>query len=134
MRRDWVGAAFAAFGGVLAVVGACLPWVTLFAGLQRYSGLTGWYGRIVLIGGAASIVGALAILHARGRWLRASLGVVGVALTALVAWSLVGLGATMRQLRQHPLLLARPGPGLFVALCGGLLVAVLLFPAKGSYE
>ena len=134
VQRDWVGAAVAASGGALVVIGAWLPWITLFAGLQRYSGVTGLYGRIVFIGGAVSIGGAVAILGDRRRWIRLSIGAVGVALALLAAWDLVGLRATMRQLGGHPLLLARPGPGLFVALCGALVVAVLLFRASHLEE
>jgi hypothetical protein len=134
VRRDWLSAATATMGGVLLAIGAWLPWITLFAGLQRYSGINGLYGRLIFAGGAACITGAVAILFTAGRWLRPTLGVLGVVLAALATWDLIGLRATIRQLAHHPLLLPKPGPGLFVALGGAIIVAALLVPARRAHR
>lgn len=134
MRReralDWHGAGTAVGGGVLVVVGALLPWLSLFAGLQRYSGTTGLYGRLAFAGGAASIAGGCLILFRPDHRLRVAVGGLGGLLTLFACWVLLGLRATTHELGRHALLLARPGPGLFVVLTGSLVVAALLLPKR----
>jgi hypothetical protein len=127
-ERDWLGGVIAASGGSALVVGALLPWMSLFAGLQRYAGVSGLYGRLLLIGGATAIVAGLAMVVRPRRRLRPVVGVLGLLLTAFASWVLYGLRATLRGLEHHPLLLARPGAGLFVALAGALLITVLIVP------
>ena len=52
--RAWMPAVT---GGVLVGVGAALPWLSLFAGLQSYSGLVGLYGRLLIVGAALAVAG-----------------------------------------------------------------------------
>jgi hypothetical protein len=127
--RDWGGALTAVSGGMVVLTGAVLPWLSLFAGLQRYSGMAGLYGRVAFAGGALSVGGGLLILVRPDRRLRAAIGGLGAVLTLFACWVLLGLRDTTRELGRHPLLLARPGPGLFVVLTGALVVAALLLPS-----
>lgn len=127
--RDWPAVAVATAGGCALVAGALLPWMSLFAGLQRYPGIAGLNGRLLLAGGASAIAGGL-VVFARPR-LRRLLGALGIVLTAFDVWILIGLRSTLRELGHHPLLLARPGSGLFVALAGALALSLLIVPPRG---
>lgn len=110
-------------GGALTCTGAALPWLSLFAGLQTYSGLVGLYGRILFASGAVVIGGGVAMLVRRDRSLLLPLGIAGVGQALFVAWLLLGLRATTADLGMHAMLVARAGPGLWVALAGSLLTA-----------
>ncbi|HEV2084085.1 MAG TPA: hypothetical protein VGR09_03310 [Gemmatimonadales bacterium] len=110
-------------GGVLVMAGALLPWLTLFAGLQRYSGMVGWYGRGIFASGTLAVAGAL---WRRGRppwWLRRMIAGLGAVLVVFSGWLLLGL----HQIIQHgasPMLVPRAGPGLFVVLAGAGLLSI----------
>lgn len=121
-------------GGALVCIGTALPWLSLFAGLQSYSGLVGVYGRVLFAGGMLAVFGGAALLVRGDRWLFMIVGALGFALTLFVSWLLLGLHATTRELSMHATLVARPGPGLFVGLGGALLVAAtaLRLPPSGS--
>ena len=111
-------------GGVLVCTGAALPWLSLFAGLHSYSGLVGLYGRVLFASGAVAAAGGVAMLVRHERWLRRVVGAAGVAQTLFIVWLLIGLRETTGALGgMHAMLVARPGPGLFVALAGAILVA-----------
>lgn len=129
-ERDWVGAAAATSGGATLVVGALLPWMSLFAGLQRYPGVDGLYGRILMTGGILAFAGGLALLVRPAGRLRITIGLLGAALAGLATWVVLGLRSTTGALGHHPLLLARPGAGPFVALAGGLAVTALIIPPR----
>jgi len=118
----------AIMGGALVGTGATLPWLSLFAGLQSYSGLIGLYGRLLFGGGVLAVAGGVAILVRSDWWLRPSVGALGLLLALFTGWLLLGLRSTTRELGGHPMLIARPGPGLFVALIGALVVAGTLVP------
>ena len=129
-ERDWLGGVIAMIGGGALVVGALLPWMSLFAGLHRYRGVSGLYGRLLLIGGVFAFCAGIAMLVRPRHRLRPAVGVLGVALTAFAWWVLVGLRDTTRALEHHPMMLARPGPGLFVAFAGAVLVTSLIVPLR----
>lgn len=61
----------AIIGGALVGTGAILPWLSLFAGLQSYSGMIGLYGRLLFGGGVLAVAGGVAILVRSYSWLRA---------------------------------------------------------------
>lgn len=128
--RSSIASAAAVGGGALIVAGALLPWLSLFAGLQSYSGMIGLYGRLVFAGGALAIAGGLVTLVHPLPGLRPGVGALGVVLALFTSWLLLGLRSTTRMLDEHPTLIARPGPGLFVALAGALIVAATLWPER----
>lgn len=114
----------ALLGGALVSAGAALPWMSFFAGLQSFSGLVGLYGRILFASGALAVLFGVTMLLRREGWLRRTTAVLGAMQVLFIAWLLVGLRSTLEHLGMHAMLLARPGPGLFVALAGALLVYV----------
>ena len=113
-------------GGALVCLGTALPWMSFFAGLQALSGLVGLYGRILFASGAVAVLSGMAMLRRRSPRLLAGTGVLGISQTLFVVWLLFGLHSTLRELGPHAMLLARPGPGLLVALSGALLVSACL--------
>lgn len=114
-------------GGALVMLGAWLPWLTLFAGLQRHSGLSGLNGRVLLVGGALAVPLAVALRRPSSAAARATVA-LGATLAALSGWVLVGLVELVRRGAASPMLLAGYGPGVFVALAGALLVLVAPLP------
>jgi hypothetical protein len=116
-------------GGLLVIAGALLPWLTLYAGLQRYTGMAGLYGRLVLAGGASAFAAGVWMLRRRSLWMRWSTALLGAALTLFLTWLLVGLRDTL-QGRMSPMLVAHAGPGLFVAIMGaGLITTAAIVPS-----
>jgi hypothetical protein len=120
-QRPWVMAALG--GGALVMLGAWLPWLTLFAGLRRYGGLIGLHGRILFAGGALAIVAGIGALRTRRVWIHWGTSLLGLALVGFTWWLLVGLVGTLRH-GLGDLLVPRAGPGLFVALLGAALVMI----------
>jgi hypothetical protein len=108
-------------GGVLVMLGAWLPWLTLFAGLQRYSGLIGIHGQLLFAGGALAMAGSLAMLRTSHRWVRWATLLLGAVLLGFDAWLLTGLTATLHR-GVSAMLVPRAGPGLFVSSLGIALV------------
>jgi len=109
-------------GGLLVMTGALLPWLSLFAGLQRYSGMVGWYGRAIFTSGAFVVGSVLALRRRPPSWLPGMIAAVGLVLVAFSVWLLLGLHQIIH--RASPMLVPRPGSGLFVVLAGaGLLSA-----------
>jgi hypothetical protein len=120
--------AVALAGGALVMLGAWLPWLTLFAGLQRYSGLIGVHGHILLAGGGLAIVASLAMLRMRRRWVRWATVLLGLALLGFDWWLLTGLVGMLHH-DVNPMLVPRAGPGLFVSSLG--IALVILGPGIG---
>jgi hypothetical protein len=121
VRRRWAVAAL--LGATLVMLGAWLPWLTLYAGLQRYGGFTGLYGWVLLAGGALALASSVGAMRTRHRWLEWGTTVLGLALIAFTCWLLVGLAGMLRR-GASAMLVARAGPGLFVALLGAALVTM----------
>jgi hypothetical protein len=119
-------AAAALAGGALVMLGAWLPWLTLFAGLQRYGGLIGAHGRILFAGGALAVLAGIGMMRTRRRWVRWATVMLGIALLGLDAWLLIGLVTTLHH-GLGAMLVPRAGPGLFVSSLGVALV--ILGPA-----
>ena len=130
LARDWRAAAFAGAGGVIIAVGAVLPWMSLFAGLQSYRGIAGLYGRLAFAGGVLAVIGGVLMLTRPNARLRLAIGGLGLALALFAGWVLLGLRATTQHLDEHPFLLPRPEAGLFVVIAGALVMMPLLLPAR----
>ncbi|MGN6392443.1 MAG: hypothetical protein ACTHM9_09390 [Gemmatimonadales bacterium] len=124
-RFDRLEAATLAGGG-LVMLGAALPWLTLYAGLQRYGGLIGAYGRLLFAGGALAFVVGLATRGRRPRWLLPATLLFGLVLLGFDLWLLAGLAVTLRS-GVSAMLVPRPGPGLFVATLG--IAVIILGPS-----
>src|SRR5206468_5339013 len=102
----------AILGGALLLLGAFLPWLTLFMGLHPLRGVIGVNGRILAIGGGLCC--CLGVVN----WLRPRLGarrvtlVLGYGLGGFVLWLLAQQFLLLRHLKMNPMFFARPGPGL----------------------
>jgi hypothetical protein len=115
-------------GGALVMVGAWLPWLTLFAGLQRYGGLIGGHGRVLFAGGALAAVAGAGMLGTPHRWIRWATVLLGLTLLGFDGWLLSGLVETLHH-GVGAMLVPRAGPGLFVASLG--IALVILGPGLG---
>jgi hypothetical protein len=123
-------------GGALVMLGAWLPWLTLFAGLQRYSGLIGLHGRILFVGGCLAALASLPTMSSQRHWVRRATVTLGFALLAFDAWLLIGLVGTLHH-GVSAMLVPRPGPGLFVSSLGIALVilgpGIVLARGRGAF-
>ena len=108
-------------GGALVMLGAWLPWLTMFAGLQRYGGLIGAHGRVLFAGGALAAVAGVGMLATQNRWIRRGTVLFGFALLGFDGWLLTGLVETLHH-GVGAMLVPRAGPGLFVSTLGIALV------------
>ena len=133
--RSWqlpAGLSAAAAGAVL-ITGACLPWVTTFAGLIASSGLRGSNGRILAALGAVIAVAGLYHAFRGGPWSRWLAGLAGFAATGFCGFLLLQLAASLRSLSTDSMVAARGGPGLWVCAAGAVLAFGTLFlPRSGQ--
>ena len=123
MIRGLLPSTMVVAGGALAAVGAALPWLTLYAGLQTYSGLIGIYGWAIFTLGIAMCIIGFAIPFVHKSWLGMAIALCGVGLCALTIWLFAGLAEIVNQ-PESVMLDARAGPGLNVILLAAL---VLIF-------
>jgi len=121
--RDRVPALAGIAGGALVVVGAWLPWFSLYAGLHPLRGTSALNGQLLVAGGLAAVLIGLGLLIPSRRALRWPLGGLGLSLTLFTTWILLGVPATYRAMQENPLLVARLGPGLIVVMLGALLIS-----------
>lgn len=110
-------------GGAAIIGGVLLPWLTLFAGLQSYNGLSGRNGRVILAGGVIAIFLGVAAFRRVSRALLATSAALGAAMSAFAAWLVAGLLDTVGAYAHSSMTLAHAGPGLFVVLAGTMIVA-----------
>ncbi len=129
--RGWrlVAALTTVAAGTIVLAGAFLPWVGVFAGLMQIPGVRGGNGRILAVAGALIVAAGLWDLAGgspRARWAG---GLAGFAAAGFSGYLLIQLNASMRALGGDSMVVARPGPGLPVALAGSLAAfATLLLP------
>ena len=114
--------------GLAIGIGASLPWMYYFAGLVPLRGVIGLNGRLLLAAGVLCV--ALGVMLGRGTWLglhivrRRVTAVLGIVITCVAVWLLIGVGELARARGESAMLALRPGPGLFVVGLGGLLLAL----------
>lgn len=116
-----------ALAGLTIGIGAFLPWMYYFAGLVPLRGVIGLNGRLLLAAGAMCVAFGVTLgrstalgLHIVLRRVSAALGIV---ITCVAVWLLIGVGELARARGESAMLALRPGPGLFVVGLGGLLLA-----------
>lgn len=119
-QQRWLSGAFAA-SGALAIAGALLPWLTLYAGLYQYNGLVGLYGRLVIAAGALAVLGGIIAARVRWRWIRLGGTALGLMLLAFCVWLYAGLQEVVTR-PDSVMLVPRPGPGLFVVFAASALM------------
>lgn len=114
-------------GGALSVIGASMPWLSFFAGLQAVNGLSGSSGWAIAALGAVAAAGPVVGLFVGGVFGRWISGFAGFGVLAVGGWAGVGLIGTANGLAHDPLLVSALEPGLLVALIGGALAFAVLF-------
>jgi hypothetical protein len=117
----------AAAAGAILITGACLPWVTTFAGLIAISGLRGSNGRILAALGVIIAVAGLCHVVRGAPWSRWLAGLAGFAATGFCGFLLLQLAASLRSLSTDSMVAARSGPGLWVCAAGSVLAFSTLF-------
>ncbi len=133
--RGWRAAAglTSVAAGAVIIVGVLLPWVEAFAGLVQVSGVRGSNGRILAAAGAVIACAGLYQLarpSERARWFT---GLAGFAAVGFSGYLLIQLARSMRVLGGDAMVIARPGPGLWVAATGALAAfATLFFPPSSQ--
>jgi hypothetical protein len=119
--------------GAVIIVGAFLPWVEAFAGLVQVPGVRGSNGRILAAAGtviACAGLYQLARPSERARWFT---GLAGFAAVGFSGYLLIQLARSMRVLGGDSMVIARPGPGLWVVATGSLAAfATLFFPPSSQ--
>ena len=126
-RRRSTPALLIVFSGLGIAIGACLPWMYYFAGLVPLRGVIGLNGRLLLSAGAVCV--ALGVMLGRGirlgppTLLRRVTSALGVVITCVAVWLLIGVWELARARGESAMLALRPGPGLFVVGLGGVLLA-----------
>ena len=118
--------------GAAIVTGALLPWVETFAGLIGIPGTRGINGRILAAAGI--LIAAAGIWHlVRGgqaaRWL---IGIAGCGALGFSAYLLIQLTRSMSVLGGDSMVVARGGPGLWVAAGGSAAAFATLFLPPSS--
>jgi hypothetical protein len=119
--------------GAVIVAGAFLPWVEAFAGLVQLAGVRGSNGWILAAAGAVIAAAGLVQLARPGEGARWAAGLAGFAAAGFSGYLLIQLARSMRVLGGDSMVIARPGPGLWVALTGSLAAfATLFFPPSSQ--
>ena len=129
--RGWrpVAALTTVAAGAVVIAGAFLPWVGVFAGLIQIPGVRGGNGRVLAAAGALIVAAGLWDLAGGSHRARWAGGLAGFAAAGFSGYLLIQLNASMRVLGGDSMIVARPGPGLPVALAGALAAfATLLLP------
>ena len=113
-------------GGVVVAVGAFLPWVSIYAGLESFRGVAGLYGRLLVGGGGLSVLLGLLYLRRPGAALRWGISVLGATLLAFCGWLLVQLFVVYREIGGNPFVVGRLDSGLYVSTVGAAIVLLTL--------
>jgi hypothetical protein len=127
-RRWSLPRVFGVLGGLGVSIGACLPWMSLYAGLVPLRGLIGLNGRLLLAAGVLGI--ALGVVLARDNprdkrvVFRGLAAALGIGVTGAAIWLLIGVWQLSQGRGTSAMLVPRAGPGLFVVTLGGALLVL----------
>lgn len=129
--RGWRTAAglTCAAAGAAIITGALLPWVETFGGLIGIPGIRGGNGRILAAAGAVIAAAGIYYLVRGGQAARWLAGLAGFAALGFSGYLLIQLTRSMNVLGGDSMVIARGGPGLWVAGAGSAVAfATLFFP------
>lgn len=112
-------------GAGCTIAGAVLPWLTVYEGLDSYSGIAGTNGQLLAAGGAAAALLGLVYRVRATSPVRYLIGGLGFVLALFCAYLLAQLLSVYKQL--HGVFLPALGPGVFLATGGALLIFSTLF-------
>lgn len=123
----------ASIGGGAVAAGACLPWMSYFAGLIPLRGIIGLNGRLLLAAGVVGFVLGIAMAWSARprvrRIARRATAALGVGAGLAAGWILLGVWQLTRLHQSNAMLAPRSGAGLFVVLAGsGLLILTAWVP------
>jgi hypothetical protein len=124
-------AAIVILGGLTIVAGSLMPWMTLLGGLHTYRGIIGLYGRLIAGGGVVAVALGIFLGAKASRVAGYSAAVLGCGIFFFSAFLLRNLMEVVHD-RQHPMLAAAPGWGLYVCLAGGVLLSASLIALIGA--
>jgi len=133
--RSWRTAAglVSVAAGAAIVIGTALPWVETFAGLIGIPGLRGGNGRVLAAAGIVIVAAGIYHLVRGGQATRWLAGLAGFAALGFSAYLLIQLARSLRVLGGDSMVLARGGPGLWVAAAGSAAAfATLFFPPSSQ--
>jgi hypothetical protein len=133
--RSWQTAAglVSVAAGAAIVIGTALPWVETFAGLIGIPGLRGSNGRILAAAGIVIVAAGIYHLIRGGQATRWLAGLAGFAALGFSGYLLIQLTQSLSVLGADSMVVARGGPGLWVAAAGSAAAfGTLFFPPSSQ--
>jgi hypothetical protein len=125
--QAWASSLAAMVGGAALTIGARLPWLSFYAGLQPMRGTRGWNGQAFFACGIALVAAGLVLAIRPDRRIRITVGTLGTACAVYASYLLVRLQMAVTHIASHdPMMFAKRGPGLFLILAGGLIATLAL--------
>jgi hypothetical protein len=125
--RAWASSLVAMVGGAALSIGARLPWMSFYAGLQPLRGTRGWHGQAFFACGIALLAAGLVLAIRPDRRVRIIVGTLGTACAVYASYLLVRMQMAVTHIASHdPMMFAKRGPGLFLILAGGLIATLAL--------
>lgn len=110
-------------GGVLLAAGAVTPWLVFYGGLHPYAGITGWWGKLLLLGGLVAVALTLVAAATSSRVPGVLLVALGVT-TGVLAATRLHHAVELVNSGDAVMLVPSLGPGLAVVLLGSLVMTV----------
>ena len=128
--RAWASSLAAIVGGAALAIGARLPWMSFYVGLQPLRGTRGWHGQAFFACGIALVAAGLVLAIRPDRRVRIIVGTLGTACAVYASYLLVRLQMAVTHIAAHdPMMFVKRGPGLFLIVAGGL-IATLAFAVR----
>jgi hypothetical protein len=125
--RAWASSLAAMVGGTALSIGARLPWMSFYVGLQPLRGTRGWHGQAFFACGIALVAAGLVLAIRPDRRVRIIVGTLGTACAVYASYLLVRLQMAVTHITSHdPMMFVKRGPGLFLIVAGGLVATLTL--------